>query len=165
MAKWIVGLAASAAGSLVSLIAVWFAASEWNEFSDHWLYSAWILPLLGFFLGYVPVAKHTGEWPVEKRSIRFLFSGILAVHCAALGYLSFLVASFIWNEAALPPEQASVIYLLVHPDDIPPLREIRKEPGKEARESTVTWHKGVIIGFFVGGFCGFVYAAGAGGRL
>jgi hypothetical protein len=159
MAKWAMGLACSIVASLISLVVLWLVATQWDQFSDKWLALPALAPIFCFFIGFVPVAKATGEWPLDNLGQRFLISGILAAQCAVLGFLAFLVVSLIWNERTLPLEKASIIYLLGHPDEVSPLKQIRKEAGKEAIESDITWHRQVFVGFFVGGLFGFMFAA------
>jgi hypothetical protein len=163
--KYVAAISASSIGMIVSLFGAWRAAIQWNSFSDKVIYGTWILPLLLYFFAFWLVARRTGEWPVERRSVRFINGGILGIQCAALAYLSFVLVSFTWNEHVLPPEKASITHLIFHPSDIPQLKEVRRKVGENPKEWSVSWHKGVFLGFVVGAFCGYVYSMGKGGRL
>ena len=165
MTKFIAAIGASLFGTVTSLAGTWWAAHQWSSFSDQVLFATWVFPLMLYFLAFWLVARQSGEWPVEDRIVRVLNGGILAVECAVLGYLSFVLVSHTWNEPALPPEKASIVYLVFHPADIPDLKEIKQEPGKPPRETSVSWFKGVFIGFLVGGLCGYVYSMGKGNKL
>ena len=162
MTKFVAAFCVSVVGTIASLGAAWWAAHQWDSFSDNFLFGTWILPVLLYFFAFWLIARRTGEWPVERRAVRFINSGILAMQCAALGYLSFVLVSFTWNERVLPPEKASIAHLIFHPNDIPPLKEIRDKWGRNTREGNVSWHKGVFLGFVVGAFCGYVYSMGKG---
>ena len=147
--KWCGAIGLSVAASIVSLVGVWWVAKQSTNLPDFVVYGVWVAPFLAFLLAYYILAKWSGEWPVDYRGVRLTISGIVAVQGALVGYLSYVLVSFAWHEERLPPEKASLVYLVFHPTEVPPLRNSPQARKTRCREADAL-ARGGLYGFLHG---------------
>jgi hypothetical protein len=158
---WLTGLGGGVLGTLLGCLLTLWAANQWPSFDDRLLIFAGLMPLFGFMAGFVPVARMRGEWPPLVRGPRILMGFACGVLCAIGMYLAFLMVSYTWNKGTLPPEKQSIVYLMFHPADIPPVGKLEKNrAGQQQVQREETWHVMTIICFFVGGFIGYAWSRG-----
>ena len=118
----------------------------------------------GFIAGFAPVAKMQGDWPLSSQAPRVLLGFAAAVLSAVGMYLSFVMVSWSWNRGTLPPEKQSLVYLMLHPAEVPPLTVQTTNRGSgEGRTRDETWHVLTIIVFFVAGVAGYMWSGRGGG--
>jgi len=155
MTKWLAGIGLGGLGLLLGVSAVYWAASQGNEFSTRWFLIPFFLPLLGFVLGFIHVDNF---WPIKRITTRLLFCAVPAFLCALAMCLSNLMVSFTWNRGFLPPEKASLAYLVFHPDEVPPLKIRETQPfafSSFVKESS-PWYQQFLAVFLVAGIFAFV---------
>jgi hypothetical protein len=161
---WITGVAGSLLGVALSCLVTLWAAKTWPSFDNRLLIVAGLLPLFGFIAGFAPVAKMQGDWPLSSQAPRVLLGFAAAVLSAVGMYLSFVMVSWTWNEGTLPPEKRSLVYLMLHPSEVPPLTvQTTNRGGGDGRTRDETWHVLTIIVFFVAGFAGYMWSGRGGG--
>lgn len=103
-------------GVLASCGIAWWAAHQWTTFSDHWLFSACILPVFGAIGGAWAVTPKE-SWPpgMGKRLLVALIAGVFA----GIGsYVAFALVSLTWNGGV---QGGDLLSRLLDPSRIPDL--------------------------------------------
>jgi len=151
---WITGLLGSLFGLALGLFGTLWAAKN-GPFNNRFLIFAGLLPVVGFMYGFKQVARMRGQWPVPRLAPRLA----LALTCAVLGavgmYLSFVTLSSTWNHDTLPPEKQSLVYLIFHPSEVPPVA-FQNNPKSYYRPST--WPLSTILTSCLAGFAGYMWS-------
>jgi peptidoglycan biosynthesis protein MviN/MurJ (putative lipid II flippase) len=156
----IVGMLSCGVGVILTFVLGAVLAGRSKSIDEFWLFGATsMLPWLSFLLGFRPLAKREGKWPIPTRGPRLLAALIVALCSSVAAYLCIAVMSFTWNVGSLPPEKQSFTYIVCHPSEIPPLRQRTEyfDRQRRATEHNVTWPAPTIGAFILGGFLGFVW--------
>jgi hypothetical protein len=150
MRPWVLGLAVGLAGVLLSSLLIWWLASSDSTFSDRWLTVAILLPLGGVYLSWDRAKKMMPGSPEEQQASpsRLTYIAMAALLAGLTQYLTFIIASSIWNADMIDPSQSGFFYHLFHPDSLPSL----SSRGSGGYSSESDWIGMTLIGVFVGAF-------------
>ncbi|MBI4417988.1 MAG: hypothetical protein HY563_04370 [Ignavibacteriales bacterium] len=150
MRPWVLGLALGLVGVLLSSLLIWWLASSDTSFSSRWLTVSILLPLGGVYLGWEKERKAEAGSPQEQNpgGSRVIYIVLGTLLAGLTQYLTFIVASGIWNADMIDPSHSGFFYQLFHPDSLPSLSDTRS--GGSSTESG--WVGMTLIGVFVGGF-------------
>lgn len=159
---WVAGLCFSGVAILVGSLVSLLAAQHWPSFDNRLLIVAGLLPLFGFIAGFWLLGRRDGLWPAPNVGMRLAIGAVCAVFSGIGMYLAFLMVSYTWNRDTLPPEKQSIVHMIFHPGDVPPVKVQSSRTGQAPTERDESWHVLTIIAFAVAGFMGFMWS-GRGG--
>ncbi|MEP0823373.1 MAG: hypothetical protein HRF44_11040 [Ignavibacterium sp.] len=123
MRPWSFGLALGVAGVMISSLLIWWLASSDTSFSDRWLTVAILLPLGGVYLGWDRQKKVAAASPEEQQALpsRATYIVMAALLAGLTQYLTFIIASSIWNADMIDPSQSGFFHHLFNPNSLPGL--------------------------------------------